>query len=273
MISVARSVVCIALLVVVAAAQAPNPIPPSSGPVLFEGARVIKGDGGVIDDAALLIDRGQVVAVGKRDAVKLPPGGTRVSLAGKSVMPTLVNTHVHLGYQKGLSFAADNFTRETLVDQLHRYAYAGVGVVASLGTDPGDFPSQLRAEQESGRLSGALYLSAGRGIAAPNAGPGNPALKPSAYGVATEDEARKAVRDEVAKKVAFVKVWVDDRNGSVEKLNPTLYRAVIDEATSSMPGSSLTSSTSRTPRHWHEPASTDSPICHATVKPTTSSSR
>jgi imidazolonepropionase-like amidohydrolase len=102
--------------------------------------------------------------------------------------------------------------------------------VASLGTDLGDPPFRLRAEQEAGRLGGALYLSAGRGIAAPNAGPGNPALKASAYGVTTEDEARKAVRDEVAKKVAFVKVWVDDRNGTVEKLNPALYRAVIDEA-------------------------------------------
>jgi imidazolonepropionase-like amidohydrolase len=223
--------VCVALLLAAAAAQAPSPTPAASAPVLFEGARVIAGDGRApIEDAAFLVDRDFIVAVGKRGAVKLPPGGTRVSLAGKTVMPALVDTHVHLGYQKGLSFAAENFTRETLVDQLNRYAYAGVGVVTSLGTDPGDLPFQLRTEQEAGRLGGAVYLSAGRGIGAPNAGPGTPELKASAYGVTTEDEARKAVRDEVAKKVAFVKVWVDDRNGTVEKLSPTLYRAVIDEA-------------------------------------------
>ena len=33
-----------------------------------------------------------------------------------------------------------------------------------------------------------------------------------------------------AQGVAFVKVWVDDRGGSVEKLTPPLYRAAIDEA-------------------------------------------
>jgi imidazolonepropionase-like amidohydrolase len=33
-----------------------------------------------------------------------------------------------------------------------------------------------------------------------------------------------------AKKVDIVKIWVDDRNGTVKKLPPPLYRAIIDEA-------------------------------------------
>jgi imidazolonepropionase-like amidohydrolase len=98
----------------------------------------------------------------------------------------------------------------------------------SLGTDPGDVPFELRTEQE--RNGGVLFRWAGRGMAAPNAGPGDPALKPSAYALTTEDEAREAVRTEIARHVDFIKVWVDDRNGAVKKTSPAIYRAIIDEA-------------------------------------------
>jgi imidazolonepropionase-like amidohydrolase len=38
------------------------------------------------------------------------------------------------------------------------------------------------------------------------------------------------VRDEAARNVDIIKVWVDDRNGQYEKLSPELYGAIIDEA-------------------------------------------
>ena len=69
--------------------------------------------------------------------VKAPAGAAHVDFTGKTIMPALIDAHVHLGYQVGLNFAAENFTRETLVDQLNRYAYAGVAAVLSLGTEPG----------------------------------------------------------------------------------------------------------------------------------------
>ena len=213
---------------VVAAVSAQTP---ASVPILFEGGRLIAdARRPPIENAALLIDRGRVVSSGRKGDVKAPAGALRVDFTGKTIVPALVDAHVHLGYQVGLNFAAENFTRETLVDQLNRYAYAGIAAVLSLGTEPGDLPFQIRAEQEAGLLGGALFLTAGRGIAAPNAGPGTPELKAAAYGVATEDDARRAVREQVARNVAFVKIWVDDRNGTVQKLSPALYRAVIDEA-------------------------------------------
>ena len=215
-------------LLVVAAVSAQTP---ASVPILFEGGRLIAdARRPPIENAALLIDRGRVVSSGRKGDVKAPAGALRVDFTGKTIVPALVDAHVHLGYQVGLNFAAENFTRETLVDQLNRYAYAGIAAVLSLGTEPGDLPFQIRAEQEAGRLGGALFLTAGRGIAAPNAGPGTPELKAAAYGVTTEDDARRAVREQVARNVAFVKIWVDDRNGTVQKLSPALYRAVIDEA-------------------------------------------
>src|SRR6185503_4140733 len=102
--------------------------------------------------------------------------------------PALIDPHVHLGYQKGLSYASANFTRENVIDQLNRDAYAGIAAVLSMGTDLGDLAFEIRKEQDAGRLGGALLFTAGRGMAAPDAGPGNAQLKPSAYGLKTEDE-------------------------------------------------------------------------------------
>lgn len=220
------------LLATAAWSQSPSTSGSNRGFVIFEGARLIRpGTAAPIERGTLLVENGRIVRIGARPGdVKAPASATRVDLTGKTVMPLLIDTHVHLGYQKGLVFAADNFTRETIVDQLNRYAYAGVGAVLSLGTDVGALAFQLRADQAAGREGGARVLTAGRGIAAPNAGPGTPELKASAYGVTAEDEARRAVREQTARQVDFIKIWVDDRNGTVPKLSPPLYRAIIDEA-------------------------------------------
>jgi imidazolonepropionase-like amidohydrolase len=227
-----RAGLCALLFATTVWAQPPSTPGPTRGAVIFEGARLLRpGSGPPIQRGTLLVENGRIVRIGETAGdVKAPAGATRIDLAGKTVMPLLVDTHVHLGYQKGLVFAADNFTRDTIVDQLDRYLYAGVGAVLSLGTDPGALPFQVRADQAAGRRGGSTWLTAGRGIAAPNAGPGTPELKASAYGVTTEEEARRAVREQTANKVDFIKIWVDDRNGTVSKLDPALSRAVIDEA-------------------------------------------
>ena len=59
-------------------------------------------------------------------------------------MPALVDAHVHLGYRKGTTFTADNFTRENILDQLNQFAYWGVSGVLSTGTDIGDLIFQIR---------------------------------------------------------------------------------------------------------------------------------
>src|SRR6267142_691742 len=214
---------------VILAAQRPAP---SNAVTLFEGARLIAGDGKApVENSAFLVENDRIVKIGKKGTIQPPAGAARVDLTGKTVMPALIDTHIHLGYQKGLTYSADNFTRDHLLDLLNRYAYCGFSTVLSLGTDPNDLPFQIRTEQLAGKLSGtALFMTAGRGFAAPDAGPNLPELKPSAIGVTTEAEARKSVREQIAKKVDFIKIWVDDRNGTVKKLSPELYRAIIDEA-------------------------------------------
>ena len=198
---------------------------------LFEGARlIVDARQAPIENSSFLVDRGRIVKAGAKGSFKVPGSATRVDLTGKTVIPALIDPHVHLGYQKGVTYSATNFTRENVVDQLNRYAYVGVAAVLSMGTDIGNLPFQVREDQDAGKLGGALWFSAGRGMAAPNAGPGNAELKPSAYALNTPDEARQAVHEQVARHVAVIKVWVDDRNGTVAKTPPEIYSAIIDEA-------------------------------------------
>jgi imidazolonepropionase-like amidohydrolase len=199
--------------------------------LLVEGARLITADGQPpIENGAMIVENGRITAVGRRDKLPVAAGAVRVDLSGKTVMPALVNTHIHLGYQRGAVFSADHYTRDNILEQLNRYAYAGVGAVMSLGTDAGGIPEEIRTGQRSGTFGGALFLMAGRGLAPPDAGPANAAMRPSAHGIRTEEEARAAVRAEAARGVDVIKIWVDDRNGTVPKLSPELARAVIDEA-------------------------------------------
>lgn len=221
----------VCLLLGLAGCSSKNELSPAAGsPVLFEGARLIVGDGSApIEDSAFVIENNKFTAVGKKGQVQAPPGAVRVDLTGKTVMPALIDTHTHLGWAivKNGQMGADTYSKENLIDHLHRLAYYGVAATQSMGIDPGEAAYQVRAEPVP---DAALLRTAGRGMGRPNAGPGRVYWQPVAYGINTEDDGRKAVQELAAKKVDWIKIWVDDRNGTVPKLTPPLYRAIIDEA-------------------------------------------
>src|SRR5262245_65422103 len=101
---------------------------------VFEGGRVIVGDGRVIDNATIVVTSGKIAQVGRAADVKAPAGATRVSLTGKTVMPTIVDTHVHTSQ-----------TREALTQDLTRRAYYGVSAAMSLGQDTEAAPFEIKA--------------------------------------------------------------------------------------------------------------------------------
>jgi imidazolonepropionase-like amidohydrolase len=201
------SLAMFAVLLMAASAQAP-----ATGVTVFEGARIIVGDGRApIENASFVVSGARFTQVGRAGEVRVPAGATRVSLAGKTVIPTIVDTHTHLSQ-----------TREMLLDDLRRRAYFGVGAALSLGQDTTNASFEVRAQTLPGH---ARFFTAGRGITAPE-----PGRTTAPYWVTTVEEARKAVQEDAAKKVDIIKFWVDDRLGTVKKLSPELYRAVIDEA-------------------------------------------
>ena len=202
-----------------------------TGTVLYENARLIPGDGSpAIERSALLVEGGRIARVGRAGALAAPANSVRVDLAGKTLMPALIATHVHPGFQRGLTYVAANYTRDTVMADLSRALYFGVSTVQSMGIEPGEVLFQIRDDQRAGRAAGARLLVAGRGIGAPNAGPGGATYAGMAYEITTEAEARRSVAELAARKVDVVKIWVDDRNGRAPKLSAPLYRAVIDEA-------------------------------------------
>lgn len=204
---------------------------------VFHGFRLIVGDGRpAIDDAVLVVRDGLVVSAGSRDQTEIPEGASLSSLAGRTVMPTIVNPHGHIGYYKGTGTDKANFDRANVIDHLRRFVYHGVSVIQSLGTDRDDIELAVRDEQRAGTLDDpelALLFSASNGLAAPTPGAenGGAFFAPDVIReVSTPEQARSVVRDVVAKNPDVIKFWVDDRNGTKEKLDAEVYTAIIDEA-------------------------------------------
>jgi len=209
---VAALVVIGALSVSACSAPVTEKPPAATRVTVFEGARLIGGDGAApIENAAFIVEDSHFVQVGKAGELKVPAGAARVDLTGKTVMPAIIDTHTHLAS-----------TRDVLVDQLQGKAYYGVAVAMSLGQDTGDVPFQVREEIIP---NAARFRTAGRGITMPE-----PGRTEAPYWITSEAEGRKAVQELAAKKVDLVKIWVDDRDGKYKKLSPPLYTAIIDEA-------------------------------------------
>jgi len=200
-------------------------------PTWFEGARLIVGDGNTIESAAFLVEGEAFTWVGRQGQRQPPQGATRVDLSGKTVMPSLIDGHNHIGLinEKDGSNSKANYRRDILIDVLQRYAYYGVAATLSMGLEADqELAYELRDQVIP---NAARFLTVGKGIAAtPIGGPtGEPRLG-IPYGARTATEGRDHVRELHMRGVRFVKIWVDDRNGDVPKLQPGVYRAIIAEA-------------------------------------------
>jgi imidazolonepropionase-like amidohydrolase len=227
---------------VIIAAVLTRPSHAQTSITIYEGARLITGDGSVIENAAFVVENGRFTQAGRRGDIQVPAGAVHVDLAGKTVMPTLVDLHGHLGFQNipAGTMSKETFTRDNLVDHLQRLAFNGVGAAVGVGdlvdrsdmkggrTGWGDVVLRVRDEVIPGA---ALFKTAGAGMAWPGSGAqGDPSRVDVAYPVTTPDEARAAVRDYVRMKPLFIKIWVDDRSGRIPTLTPPLYGAILDEA-------------------------------------------
>jgi imidazolonepropionase-like amidohydrolase len=67
----------------------------------FVGARIVPVSGAEIARGVLVVSEGKIVAVGAEGQVAIPAGANRVDVAGKVVMPGLVDTHSHVGDVEG----------------------------------------------------------------------------------------------------------------------------------------------------------------------------
>ena len=227
---------CLCALALAAAACGPAGEAPRSVPVRdavwFEGARLIDGSGGSpIERSALLVQDGVFAWVGRQGEREPPPGADPVDLSGKTVIPALIDAHQHIGLTnvRDGTHTKANYTRANLVEHLERSAYHGVAATMSLGLE---FDEPLAfALRDEVIPNAARFLTSGRGIAAtPMAGPQQDYRLGIPRGAQRPDEGRAAVAELHGHGVDIIKIWVDDRRGTVPKLGPEVYRAIIDEA-------------------------------------------
>jgi imidazolonepropionase-like amidohydrolase len=188
------------LLIVLAAAGSFATLAGGQTPAVkaFTGMRLVDtAFGSPIENATLVVGNGRILAAGATGKVSIPPGAERVDLAGKTVIPGLINAHGHVS---------------DVERDLRVYSAYGVTTVFSLGGEQAAHVA-AREKQAAGALDGARLFISGAVVTG-----------------RTAEEARAAVAKNAAMKVDVIKIRVDDNLGTSQKMAPEVYRAVIDEA-------------------------------------------
>ena len=126
---------------------------PAATPLAFVGARIVDGTGAPpLADAVMVVQDGKIAAIGRAASVTIPPAATRVNVAGRTIMPGMINAHGHVNDLQGLKASPEFYTPEHIKHQLAVYARYGVTTVFSLG---GDGPAGVQVRDERRRVSRA----------------------------------------------------------------------------------------------------------------------
>jgi imidazolonepropionase-like amidohydrolase len=139
-------------------------------------------------------------------------GAQRIDVAGKTIVPGLINSHGHVADTQGLRTGPEFYTEENLLRQLGLYARYGVTSVFSLGGDRGA-GFKLRDTQSTPDLKRARVYVAGEIVNGK-----------------TPEQVRAIVDRVAATKPDIVKIRVDDNLGANPKMSADVYKAVIDQA-------------------------------------------
>ena len=189
------------------------PAPEGAGALALVGAQLIDATGAPpVADSVVVVRDGRIESAGPRDATPVPDGAETLDLAGKTVMPGLVNLHVH--YREG---------PEEIERQFRAQLHFGVTTSRSIGSDSPERVAHLLGS--AGRPDAPRTYSAGLGFSYP--GGFNAAGRNAPT---TEEEARGLVRDQVALGVHFIKMWVNEVPQPGLKIPPEIRAAIIDEA-------------------------------------------
>jgi imidazolonepropionase-like amidohydrolase/ABC-type multidrug transport system permease subunit len=137
--------------------------------LLIRDARLFVGDGNVIEQGAVLVKDGRITEIFTGSA---PDPKTlkaeAIDAAGKTLMPGLIDVHVHLGNPGGFSANASDYEMpdKAFPRELAAYLYSGVTAVKSVG-DPIDAVLAARDEGNSGEKLGAELFAVGPLFTAP----------------------------------------------------------------------------------------------------------
>jgi imidazolonepropionase-like amidohydrolase len=175
---------------------------------------------------SMIVDDGRIRWVGPAAQAQVPAGAEKINLAGKFVMPGIINLHGHIGNTVDLTQDAKFFTRENIEKNLKTYASYGVTTVLSMGTDQ-DLIFRIRDEQRSGRPSVTRVYTSGQGFVFKGGYGGLAGVNPQ---VASVGDVNAELDSLAAKKVDIIKLWMDDHLGTQKKMPYDIGKAIVDGA-------------------------------------------
>ena len=211
---------------------------------LIRGARVFVGDGRVIENGSVLVRKGRIEEV--YDGPGPDAGGLKaevVEASGKTIMPGLIDVHVHIGAPGGIYSDPKDFAAEHIAERgLAQYLYSGVTTVKSAG-DTLDGSIALRRRIADGDLLGAELFVSGP-LFTTEGGHGTEYfswLEGPAKAAAQEqfvrtpkspDQARTQVRELKTAGVDAIKAVLETgRTGMLfARMDLAMFRAVIEES-------------------------------------------
>lgn len=199
--------------------------------LVIRGGRLLDGTGRPPLEHAVIVIRGERVAeIFVAGEYALPPAGRIIDAEGLTIMPGLIDGHVHLGGSAGGHVSAQEFGGGRLEHDLAAYLFCGVTTIRSLGDSPAMIFG-LKRLQARGELAPAI-LAAGPVFTAPAGYPLNAAhLTASTLvrQVTTTADAQAQVRELAAAGADVIKVIYD--GGSVKhpvpRLAPEVLTAII----------------------------------------------
>ena len=178
--------------------------------LVLTNARVIDGRGGVAERATVTIAEGRVAELGPGADVEAAQGIEVIDAAGRTVMPALVDAHVHLSaydvlppLKRGEEPRTPALRYFELARSARALVAAGILTVRDVGSMD-DHALHLRQAVRLGLTDGPRILTCGRIISATS--PGS-RIFTTMYRVADgADDARKAAREQIMMGADFVKV-------------------------------------------------------------------
>ena len=181
-----------------------------------------------IDDAVVLIQGGQIVAVGKRAETVIPRNARVITCWDKIIVAGFWNSHVHFetGWEDAVHASAEKLESH-MQEMLTRWGFT---TVWDLGSDPQNTQT-IRQRVEAGELAGPKILMAGD-IFPKN---GHPVYLPPELHLpeaATPDEAEQMAQQYLKMGLDGIKLFTGSYMGSkpVVNMDTAIVRAVVDVA-------------------------------------------
>lgn len=217
------------------------------GYLALTNATVLEGeDLEPINRAEVLIKDGTIIEVGEEGKIDIPPGAKVLDLTSYTLMPGLIDMHVHLGPQ---TYKANEepgiLEMPKLVfdwvrfypDTRRAFLENGVTTVRDLGNEHG-WIMELRRHLRDGSLEGPRLFAAGPIFTTPGGHPvATFGVDPASDSVrlpSTTEEARRAVKELASgeDRADLIKV-VQERGGpgrDLEPIAPEVLDAIVTEA-------------------------------------------